>query len=44
MRKLKYKLVNKKGNCISKHYTKKAAEKAQLFWGVRGKNFYVRKL
>jgi len=38
--KFKYKVVDKHGKVLSKHYTKKQAEAAQMLSGV---NVYVRK-
>ena len=39
--KLKYKLVDKKGKIVSRHFTKKHAEQARL---MSGRNLYLRKL
>ena len=41
-KKFKYKLVNWRGRLISRHYTKKGAEKAQL--GSGRAKVYVRKI
>ena len=41
-KKFKYKLVNSRGRLISRHYTKKGAEKAQL--GSGRAKVYVRKI